>query len=119
MIDHVTIPVSSLQKSRAFYERTFAPLGWEVSFGEDGVFWAFDMQGNGLFEIYEEKASFLPIHIAFRVSSKEQVQLFHEEGLKAGAKDNGAPGPRPQYTPTYYASFLLDPDGHNIEAMID
>lgn len=77
------------------------------------------MGGKGLFEFYEEKEKFIPIHVAFRVGTHELVQAFHREGLKAGARDNGAPGPRPEYTPTYYACFLLDPDGHNIEAMLN
>jgi catechol 2,3-dioxygenase-like lactoylglutathione lyase family enzyme len=119
MIDHITIPVSNLARSRAFYERVFAPLGYKVSFGEDGVFWAFDLLGKGLFEIYEEKEPFTPIHVAFRVGSREAVDAFHRAGLAAGAKDNGPPGPRTQYTPSYYAAFLLDADGHNIEAMLD
>ncbi len=118
MIDHVTIPVRDLAASRLFYERAFAPLGWMVSFGEEGAFWAFDI-GQGLFEFYQEKREFLPVHVAFRVKSHEQVRAFHEAALNAGARDNGAAGPRPQYSAAYFAAFVLDPDGHNIEAMVD
>jgi catechol 2,3-dioxygenase-like lactoylglutathione lyase family enzyme len=118
MIDHVTIPVSNLAESRDFYEKTFAPLGYLVTFGEAGVFWAFDI-GQGLYEIAQHEGPITPVHIAFRVKDRELVDEFHAAGLAAGAKDNGPPGPRTLYTPRYYAAFLLDPDGHNIEAMHD
>lgn len=119
MIDHVCLPVCDLERSRIFYEKSFAPLGFKLSFGEKGRFWAFDLNGNGLFEIYQEKNKFIPIHVAFRVLSKDLVNKFHFCAMDAGATNNGAPGPRPHYTPNYYACFLFDPDGHNIEAMID
>lgn len=121
MIDHVTIAVSDLERSKKFYEQAFRPLGYKVSFGEKGVFWAFDM-GKGLFEICQSdnlNKDLTPFHIAFRVKSHKQVQDFFDAALSAGAKDNGAPGPRPQYTENYYACFVLDPDGHNIEAVFD
>lgn len=120
MIDHVTIAVSDLTRSKAFYEKAFAPLGYAISFGEEGVFWAFDI-GDGLFEIMQSDTPVPPtrVHIAFRVAQRNLVDAFHRSALAAGAHDNGAPGPRPQYTETYYACFVLDPDGHNIEAMID
>lgn len=120
MIDHVTIPVSDLEKSKLFYERAFAPLGYKVSFGENDYFWAFDI-GKGLYEIAQQagKSPITSFHVAFRVKSHAEVNAFYEAALKAGAKDNGPPGPRPQYTKSYYAAFVLDPDGHNIEAMWD
>lgn len=120
MIDHVTIFVSNLENSKKFYEQTLLPLGYKISFGEAPYFWAFDI-GRGLFEIaqYEGKTPITSSHIAFRVESHDKVNAFHKAALEAGAKDNGAPGPRPQYTPNYYAGFILDPDGHNIEAMYE
>lgn len=120
MIDHVTIRVSNLENSKKFYEQSLAPLGYKISFGEAPYFWAFDI-GNGLFEIaqYQGSTPLTPCHIAFRVNSHEKVQEFYRAAISAGAKDYGAPGPRPQYTPNYYAAFILDPDGHNIEAMFD
>jgi len=119
MIDHVTFAVSDLARSKAFYERALAPLGYRIAFGKEGVFWAFDI-GDGLFEIQrsEEKPPLTRVHVAFRVRSKDDVDAFHRAALAAGAVDNGAPGPRPQYSATYYAGFVLDPDGYNIEAMI-
>lgn len=120
MIDHVTFAVGDLARSRQFYERAFAPLGYRIAFGEEGRFWAFDI-GDGLFEIMQaEPSAPLPrIHVAFRVGSEAEVKEFHRAALAAGARDNGPPGPRPHYTPDYYACFVLDPDGNNIEAMID
>ncbi|ARN73840.1 VOC family protein [Oceanicoccus sagamiensis] len=121
MIDHVTISVSDVEKSKKFYESAFLPLGYNVSFGEEGKFWAFDLGKGFLFEICspqttEELTSF---HIAFRAESQAKVQEFYEAALAAGARDNGGPGPRPNYSENYYACFVRDPDGHNIEAMFD
>ncbi len=117
MIDHVCIPVSDLTLSRAFYEKAFSPLGFRLSFGEEGKFWAFDLAGRGLFEIYQHEGAFTDIHVAFRVGEEGLVRAFYEAALAAGARDNGAPGLRPQYTPTYYACFVFDRDRHNIEAV--
>lgn len=119
MIDHVTLPVRDLEASRQFYERAFTPLGYRVSFGKEGVFWAFDI-GDGLFEIQQAEGGEKPgrAHVALRAPNREMVDAFHAAALEAGARDNGAPGPRP-YTSTYYACFVLDPDGYNIEAMIN
>tara|TARA_B100000745_G_scaffold242943_1_gene165247 strand:- start:15609 stop:15965 length:357 start_codon:yes stop_codon:yes gene_type:complete len=118
MIDHVLIRVSDVEKSRKFYEQIFKPLSYVWSFGEDGVFHSFDIQ-NGLFEFEQTEKDINPVHVAFRVKSKELIEDFYKSALEAGAKDNGAPGPRTQYTPTYYSCFVLDPDGHNIEVMMD
>ncbi|QIG51802.1 VOC family protein [Nordella sp. HKS 07] len=120
MIDHVTFAVSNIARSKQFYEQAFAPLGYKIAFGDEGRFWAFDI-GDGLFEIMQAETSApLPhIHVAFRLGSKAHVRDFHAAALAAGARDNGAPGPRPQYTPNYFACFVLDPDGNNIEAMIN
>lgn len=119
MIDHIEIPVSDLKLSRAFYERAFLPLGFNLSFGEEGRFWAFNLAGKGLFEIYQAKGSFTRMHVAFRVTTRDSVHEFYNAVMEAGAKDNGAPGPRPKYTPDYYACFVFDPDRHNIETVHD
>jgi catechol 2,3-dioxygenase-like lactoylglutathione lyase family enzyme len=120
MIDHVTFAVSDLEKSKRFYEQAFAPLGFRIAFGKEGVFWAFDID-DGLFEIMRSGSPppLTRVHVALRVKSKADVDAFHSAALAAGARDNGPPGPRPEYTPNYYACFILDPDGYNIEAMID
>lgn len=120
MIDHVTLQVSDLARSKLFYEKTLAALGYRLAFGREGIFWAFDI-GDGLFEIMQAEAGppLTRVHVALRVGSKSDVDEFYRAALAAGGGDNGAPGPRPQYTPNYYACFILDPDGYNIEAMID
>ncbi len=120
MIDHVTLQVSDLAKSRLFYEKAFAALGHRLAFGEAGIFWAFDID-DGLFEIMQAKSTspLTGVHVALRVRSRADVDGFYRAALAAGGRDNGVPGPRPQYAPNYYACFVLDPDGYNIEAMID
>ncbi|MDX8521467.1 VOC family protein [Mesorhizobium dulcispinae] len=121
MIDHITIEVSNLEMSKLFYEKAFVPLGYRLSFGKDGVFWAFDVGNGCLFEIQRtgEKPPLTHLHVAFRVKSKAEVDAFYRAALEAGAADNGAPGLRPNYAENYYACFVLDPDGYNIEAMLN
>jgi catechol 2,3-dioxygenase-like lactoylglutathione lyase family enzyme len=120
MIDHVTLNVTDLQKSKLFYETVLASLGYHLAFGKEGAFWAFDID-DGLFEIMQsdDPGPLTRIHVAFRVKDRAEVDAFHRAALAAGALDNGAPGPRPAYGPNYYACFVLDPDGYNIEAMIN
>jgi catechol 2,3-dioxygenase-like lactoylglutathione lyase family enzyme len=122
VIDHITIAVSDLHRSKIFYQRAFEPLGYRLSFGKEGVFWAFDVGDGSLFEIQrldEETASLTHLHVAFRVNGAAQVDAFYRAALEAGGADNGAPGPRPEYGANYYACFIPDPDGYNIEAMIN
>jgi catechol 2,3-dioxygenase-like lactoylglutathione lyase family enzyme len=119
-LDHVTVGVSDLERSRAFYEAALTPLGLDravapealpgqVLFGNEHREWAFVISTT-----YQTGA---PVHVAFGAGSVEQVQAFHAAALAAGGTDNGAPGPRPQYSERYYGAFVLDPDGHNIEAV--
>ena len=121
MIDHITVFVTDLTKSRAFYEKAFTPFAFSLSFGQEKKFWAFDVGDGALFEIaqYTGKDKLTHCHIAFRANSQEQVREFYEVALTAGGRCNGKPGPRPQYTKNYYAAFIIDPDGHNIEAVFD
>ena len=118
-LNHIGIPVSDMKRSRAFYEAALAPLGMAVrtDFGEAVGFGA---EGDsGLFWISANDKVGEGIHVAFDAASHEQVQAFHKGALSAGGKDNGAPGPRPNYGPNYYAAFVYDPDGANIEAVYD
>ena len=124
-ISHIGIPVYNSDRLWAFYTRTLAPLGIEVSmiigpgetqsggtaigFGtpeQPGFFWFGDNEvvGEG-------------IHVAFDAATRDAVHEFYDAALKAGGADNGPPGLRPHYGPNYYAAFVLDPDGHNIEAV--
>jgi catechol 2,3-dioxygenase-like lactoylglutathione lyase family enzyme len=120
VFDHVSIKVKDLIKSKTFYEKAFLPLGYKISFGKEGLY-AFDIGNHCLFEIiqHHEKTAITSTHVAFRAATHEKVNAFYTAALDAGAKDNGELGPRPQYTKQYYACFILDPDGHNIEVMHD
>lgn len=122
ILDHVGFAVSDFEKSKAFYEQALAPLGIKVmmevtpemtggeahcGFGVDKPeFWI----GSG-------KALTGSLHVAFAAPSRALVDAFHEAAMAAGAKDNGAPGLRLHYHENYYGAFVLDPDGHNIEAV--
>jgi catechol 2,3-dioxygenase-like lactoylglutathione lyase family enzyme len=121
MIDHVSVRVSNLKNSKRFYEEALKPLGYKVVFGEEKVFWAFDVGNGALLEIVqsERQGTLVPVHVALRVKNKKEVDAFYKSAMKAGGKDNGAPGLCPEYASNYYASFVPDPDGHNIEAMVD
>jgi len=123
MIDHTGITVSNFDASRKFYLAALAPLGYAIRKEHPGV--AGFGAGNpndggdpgGDFWLAQGEPSAPRIHVAFRAASVEQVQAFHRAALAAGARDNGAPGLRPQYHPDYYGAFVLDPDGYNIEAV--
>ena len=122
MIDHVGFPVSNYATSKAFYERALAPLGYvlvmEVPVNAMNAPAAgFGIGGNPDYWIGGEGGVGNPMHVAITAKDRGTVDAFHKAALAAGGKDNGAPGLRPQYGPSYYAAFVLDPDGHNIEAV--
>ena len=122
MIDHIGFPVSDYSRSKAFYEKALAPLGYEVIMevrtNEMGAPAAgFGIGGNPDFWIGGEGRVGNPVHVAVVAKDRAAVDAFHQAALAAGGKDNGAPGLRPHYHPDYYAAFVLDPDGHNIEAV--
>lgn len=125
MIDHVTFAVADHARSRAFYIAALAPLGYvvalELTAEQTGghPMTGLRRDGHPGFEFYGGAPASSPIHIAIRARTRAEVDAFHVAALAAGATDNGAPGPRPQYTPGYYAAFVIDPDGHNLEAVID
>ena len=114
MIAHTTLPVSNYRKSKSFYSKALKPLGYRrnMEYGEAS---GFNDGKNTDFWINKER-TFVPTHLAFEAASRAQVKAFHKAALAAGAKDNGKPGYR-DYWPGYYAAFVLDPDGHNIEAV--
>jgi catechol 2,3-dioxygenase-like lactoylglutathione lyase family enzyme len=114
MIAHTSLTVSDYRKSKAFYVAALAPLGYRNNM-EHGSAGGFNDGKNTDFWISEEE-SVIPLHLAFLARSAQQVRDFHQAALGAGAKDNGAPGYR-DYSPGYYAAFVLDPDGNNIEAV--
>lgn len=111
LLDHVHIRVSDLAASKRFYKAILATLGREPIFESDEAI-AFD-------ELFIDKADEKGpsrVHIAFQAADHDAIARFHAAGLEAGGRDNGAPGER-EYHPGYYAAFLLDPDGHNVEAV--
>ena len=121
MIDHITIDVNNLEESKKFYKKAFVPFGYKISYEEKGEFLSFDIGNGALFIIrqYKGHSPLTSCHIAFRAENPDKVHDFYKVALEAGGKDNGKPGPRPQYTENYYACFIYDPNGHNIEAVFD
>ena len=122
MIDHIGFPVSDYERSRTFYGKALAPLGYtlimEVSEAESGSPAAgFGRQGKPDFWIGGEGGLKGTLHVAIAAEDRATVDAFHRAALAAGGRDNGAPGLRPQYHPNYYGAFVLDPDGHNVEAV--
>ena len=123
MIDHLGINVSDFEKSKTFYDKAMAPLGASLlymvpaeytdgakvgGYGRDRpVFWLSDST--------DKPGS--TQHVAFTARSRAEVDAFHASALAAGGTDNGGPGLRPHYHPNYYGAFVLDPDGHNVEAV--
>ena len=124
MIDHVGFPVSDYERSKAFYAKALAPLDYVLimEYGaektESGAPAAgFGADGNPDFWIGGEGGLNLSMHVAIVAKERAAVDAFYRAALAAGGKDNGPPGLRPHYHPNYYAAFVLDPDGHNVEAV--
>ena len=125
ILDHITLMVSDYARSKAFYEKALAPLGITVimefgqacGFGRDGKpeFWL--GTGPTSFQRSEHLEKITPSHVAFTAGDRGQVEAFYKAALAAGGKDFGAPGVRMHYHPNYYGAFVLDPDGHDIEAV--
>ena len=124
MIDHIGLAVGDIARSRAFYDAALAPLGMRLLVTIDpsdtasgGTALGYGPEGDPLFWIGDEERVGEGNHIAFRASDHAAVHAFHAAALAAGGRDHGGPGLRPQYGQDYYAAFVLDPDGHNIEAV--
>ncbi len=113
MLEHVSLRCRNARASRKFYERALAPLGYAVD-REYGDAFGFIQGGRHDFWVTKGKVG-TPTHLAFHASDEKSVDAFYEAALTAGGKDNGAPGPRKEYG---YAAFVLDPDGHNVEAVV-
>ena len=110
LIDHIQLVVRDLEASKRFYSAVFEVL--EISMGEIGGFFFWDE-----FVISEGEPLTGRTHLAFQAKDHDTVQRFYKAALAAGGRDNGAPGMREEYHPGYYAAFVLDPDGNNIEAV--
>jgi catechol 2,3-dioxygenase-like lactoylglutathione lyase family enzyme len=125
IIDHVTLVVSDIKRSKEFYEKTLSTLGVKAlmdfgqacGFGRDTKpdFWI--GTGPASFQTAEQLQVITPTHVAFSARNREEVDAFYKAALEAGGKDFGAPGVRSHYHPHYYGAFILDLDGHDIEAV--
>lgn len=118
MIDHFGIKVKNLGIPKAFYQAALAPLNYQIQFDNE---WAAsfaeprnaDPTGDFWLNVGQQE----PEHFAFSAQNEKEVEAFYQAALAAGGKDNGAPGERSQYHPGYYAAYIIDPDGNNIEAV--
>jgi catechol 2,3-dioxygenase-like lactoylglutathione lyase family enzyme len=123
MIDHTGISVRDIKKSKAFYTRALAPIGYTLlAEFPASVTGSSDVAGFGVaprpdFWIASGTSNVPPIHVAFRVEDRRLVDEFHKAAMAAGGRDNGGPGVRAHYHPNYYGAFVLDPDGHNVEVV--
>jgi catechol 2,3-dioxygenase-like lactoylglutathione lyase family enzyme len=125
-LDHVSINVTDYAHSKTFYTKALAPLGVTAvmeygkacGFGRDNKpdFWI--GRGTASFQKPDHVKVITPVHICFAARSRAEVDAFHQAALAAGGRDNGGPGLRKDYHPNYYGAFVLDPDGHNVEAVI-
>ena len=115
MIAHTSLAVVDYQTSKTFYKKALSPLGYTNNM-EHGEAAGFNDGKNTDFWIGQSD-TVSPTHLAFEAKSKQEVEEFYRAALNAGGKDNGGPGYRADYWPGYYAAFVYDPDGHNIEAV--
>ncbi|MBN8872640.1 MAG: VOC family protein [Rhodospirillales bacterium] len=124
VINHIEIGVTDVTASRRFYEAALAPLGLSLVISVDAARtmrgtprYGFGREGYPSFWIHGEESADRPIHIAFTATTNDRVDAFHAAALASSGTDNGAPGIRAHYHSRYYAAFVLDPDGNNIEAV--
>jgi catechol 2,3-dioxygenase-like lactoylglutathione lyase family enzyme len=122
MIDHTGLHMSNPKRSREFYDRALAPLSYKVlmevpaEYTGGKVVLGYGEPDKADFWLAEGTPNQPRMHIAFRAKTRKQVDDFYKAAIAAGGKDNGAPGLRPHYHKDYYGAFVLDPDGHNVEA---
>ena len=119
MFDHVKFGVSDYAASKAFFLKALEPLGVAVA-AEGPPAYGVELvrpQVNASLVLFQTEEKPAHLHLAFTAENRQQVEAFYRAALEAGAKDNGAPGLRPQYSGNYYAAFVIGPDGHNIEVV--
>ena len=123
MIDHTGVTVSDFKRSKTFYARALSPIGYglllelSAEITGDSEVAGFGIPPKPDFWIASGTPNVPPVHVAFRVESRELVDAFYESAIAAGGRDNGPAGIRSHYHPNYYGAFVLDPDGHNVEAV--
>jgi len=123
MIDHVSLRISEFKRSRAFYDAALKPIGasvlMEVTAEQSGTvaYAGYGRAPRPTFWIAQARPVSGPMHVAFAVDTRAEVDAFYAAAMAAGGRDNGPPGVRPHYHPNYYGAFVLDPDGVNVEAV--
>ncbi|UGA44212.1 VOC family protein [Bradyrhizobium quebecense] len=117
MLDHVTIGISDIERSKTFYDAALRPLGITRLYAEGAEFAGYGVRPKAFFWIGRRATPQTGAHIAFTANDRVTVDRFYDDAIKAGGRDNGRPGIRPHYHANYYGAFVLDPDGHNIEAV--
>jgi catechol 2,3-dioxygenase-like lactoylglutathione lyase family enzyme len=115
-VAHVAVNVGDWDRAKRFYEGILAPFGYRVVYEEQGAL-AYFADAGGLDFGIGRRDPVGGAHVAFECDDRDAVDRFHENGLVSGGRDNGPPGLRPQYDANYYAAYVLDPDGNNIEAV--
>ena len=120
MIDHIGITVKDFDKCKQFYIDALKSLGYELTMDLEieGKYYAgFGPKDMPAFWLYKGEKTQPRVHVAFHAKSRDEVDAFYADAIKAGGVDNGKPGIREHYHPNYYGAFVLDPEGHNIEAV--
>ena len=117
MVDHIGLKVRDLDASVRFYAAVLTPLGHVLGSRDEGYAGIGPAGEPALWLYRSEGPAGAGVHVAFRAADRAAVERFHRQGLESGGRDNGAPGLRTDYSPTYYAAFLIDPDGNNVEAV--
>lgn len=117
LIDHLQLVVTDLERSKRFYAAVLDALGVPISGDGPGFFWADELVVSTPTSPASAGQTTGRAHLALQAGDRETVERFYKAGLDAGGVDNGAPGDRPAYHPGYYAAFLLDPDGNNVEVV--
>jgi len=115
LIDHIQLVVADLAASRRFYDAVLGTMGINIEGEAEGFCWADELVLSSADSPAAQGKLTGRVHLAFQAKDRGQVDAFYQAGIAAGARDNGAPGERASYHPGYYAAFLLDPDGNNIE----
>ena len=120
MLHHISLPITDIARARRFYDAALAPLGYRCVFAGDEVIGYGVEDGKDKLSL-KKRATARPasdgFHLAFAAPSQDAVASFHDAALAFGGTDNGGPGLRPAYGPQYYAAFVIDPDGHRLEAV--
>ena len=117
MLDHITIGVGDIERSKRFYDEALRPLEITRLYGDGEGFAGYGVRPKAFFWIGLRETPQTGAHVAFAAKDRQTVERFYEAAIGAGGRDNGRPGLRRHYHPDYYGAFVLDPDGHNIEAV--